>query len=299
MAHDPFLQRGYARFVDWPSHRYRRILVPLLAHVTAVSRPWIPFAYATWMLVFLFVGVQLSGSVGRGLVFAALPSTWISLDRMVLDMPCLAFLVVALWLWATGRRYWAALPLMLMCLTRETGLVLTLAFILAALADRRQWRLAAVLSSSVIPTLLWSYWLGLRFDAFLQNWMHLSLNSFGVFFNRFAGYSAAGLLEQVLLPLDTVAFIGFLVVLVWGLQQYRRRDPLGLAAFFQSLLCLYLICVEDWTHVYDHGRLSAAILLAMGYEAVDRRNWMLLLPVATLSMRVAIQISPQIYRFQL
>lgn len=297
IAHDPLFKLSYNRFVDWPSLRYRRILVPLLANLTALSRLWIPLAYVGWMLGFLFIGIWCCGSVSRGLVFAFLPSTWISLDRMVVDMPCLALLVAAVYIWKREARYWVILPLALACLARETGVLLCGAFAAAALADRFQWRLAAVVSAATLPALAWSYWLALRFEAHMRNWAQLSLNSFSVFWSRLAGYASAETLEKILLPLDLAAFCGFLAALCWGLLQYRRRDPLGLAAFLQSLLCVYLILVEDWTHVYDHGRLSAAVLLAMGFEAVDTRKWMLLVPPAILTMRVAVQISPQIYRF--
>jgi hypothetical protein len=298
IAHDPFLKLGYDRFVDWPSLRYRRILVPLLANLTAVSRAAIPFAYVCWMLTFLFVGVWLSGSVARGLVFAVLPSTWISLDRMILDMPLLAFLAVALHLWNRGdRHYWAALPLALACLTRETGVVLSVGFALAALLAARRWRLSALLLGSAVPAALWSGWLSMRFETHMRNWTQLQLNSFGILGERLLDFPSAAGLERILLPLDFLAFCGFLAALIWGLLQFRRRDPLGLVAFLQAALCVYLIGVEDWTHVYDHGRLSAAILLAMGFEAVDQGNWRLLIPIATLTLRVAAQMSPQVYRF--
>src|SRR5579862_816549 len=46
LAHDPFLEKGYFRYVDAPQLRFRRLLVPLAAWLIGFGRqPWIDGAY--------------------------------------------------------------------------------------------------------------------------------------------------------------------------------------------------------------------------------------------------------------
>ena len=48
-AHDPFNLKGYSRFMDDPSYRRKRALVPLLAWAAALGQQrWIDFTYFVW-----------------------------------------------------------------------------------------------------------------------------------------------------------------------------------------------------------------------------------------------------------
>lgn len=57
VAHDPFMQRGFARYVDVPTDRYRRILFPALAYLLAAGhQPWIDGSYIAVIALFVFAG---------------------------------------------------------------------------------------------------------------------------------------------------------------------------------------------------------------------------------------------------
>ena len=58
MAHDPFLRRGWAKFVDNPGLRWRRILVPALAHAVVFGDDErVDSAYLSVLLGFCARGV--------------------------------------------------------------------------------------------------------------------------------------------------------------------------------------------------------------------------------------------------
>ena len=58
IAHDPFLTRGYLRYIERPVMRYRRILVPFLAFALACGRqPYIDAGFIATILLFLSLGV--------------------------------------------------------------------------------------------------------------------------------------------------------------------------------------------------------------------------------------------------
>src|SRR5882724_6799272 len=57
IAHDPLFRRNFARDLDMPRVRYRRILVPGLAALLSLGRDqWVDRAYFTTILGFVFLG---------------------------------------------------------------------------------------------------------------------------------------------------------------------------------------------------------------------------------------------------
>jgi len=69
LAHDPFLRRGYARYLDSPQLRARRLLVPALAWLFASGRDeWIDKAYIAVEMLFVGLGVYWCARLlaGRG-----------------------------------------------------------------------------------------------------------------------------------------------------------------------------------------------------------------------------------------
>ena len=74
IAHDPFMQRGYAPFMDNARFRYRRILLPALAFILAGGRqPAIDGAYIAANLLFLFLGAWW---LGRFLAISGRSPAW-------------------------------------------------------------------------------------------------------------------------------------------------------------------------------------------------------------------------------
>ena len=102
LAHDPFLQKGYFRYVDAPQLRFRRLLVPLAAWLFGFGqRHWIDDAYIAVEMLFLALGgywcARLLARRGRsplwGLLFVVVPATLASFDRMLVDGPLVALFV--------------------------------------------------------------------------------------------------------------------------------------------------------------------------------------------------------------
>lgn len=181
VAHDPFLRRGFSRHVDLPRHRYRRILVPGAAWLLALGRDRaIDAAYIAVILAFVGLGaywmsriaVHCGHSPAWGLLFLALPSTIIGLDRMVIDLPlaalCAGFACYAL----TGQSWKVYLVAALAGLTRETGLLLVAGACAAELLRGRARR-AALFATAAFPCAAWCVWVHantpdypLRFQSF-------------------------------------------------------------------------------------------------------------------------------------
>jgi len=163
IAHDPLLQRHYDGFIDAPRLRYRRILMPGLACLLVGGRPGsIDAAYIAvcWLFVGLgtFCLAQLAADAGRsvwwGLLFLITPATLMALDRMTVDIALTALAAASLL--AARKRRWLLLWIALAgaMLSRETG-VLAIVAVALWLARQGKFRLAAALSSSVLPAIAW------------------------------------------------------------------------------------------------------------------------------------------------
>src|SRR5581483_6603235 len=92
LAHDPSLRRGFGRYVDGPRLRFRRILIPALAWILGGgSDSAIDVTYVAAMLAFVAGGAfwfaEYAAALGRsvlwGFAYLLLPSTIISIDRML------------------------------------------------------------------------------------------------------------------------------------------------------------------------------------------------------------------------
>ncbi len=164
IAHDPFFQRDYSRYVDDGRLRYRRILVPLAAYVLSGGRQsLIDYSFVAVILLSVFAGCYWSSCYfvlhGRnawwGLVFLLVPATITSVDRMLVDATLAALFAGFLIYTERGdtRGLWAVC--LLAALTRETGLFLAAAVVLAALLQR-DIRRAAVFGAALLPAAAWA-----------------------------------------------------------------------------------------------------------------------------------------------
>jgi len=170
LAHDPSLQKGYSRYVDWPQMRFRRLLVPLAAWVLALGQnSWIDPAYIAVEMFFVGLGVywcsRLLARHGRsplwGFLFVAVPATLASFDRMLVDGPLTA-LFAGFLLYCEEEdwtRVWVLA--MLAALTRDTGLLLGAALVTDRLLHS-DWRRAIWYACSAAPAAVWYAYLAAR-----------------------------------------------------------------------------------------------------------------------------------------
>ena len=302
IAHDPFLRSDLKNYVDDQRLRYRRILIPLLAYGLALGHAGlINGAYEFVCLLAIGLGVYWSCSFAQnaglaaawGLVFLAVPAIPITADRLVVDAG-LAALTVAFVYYRRSSSWKLFLVLACAFLTRETGLLLVVAYCIY-LAWRREFRTAGLFLLSAAPAAAWygfvqwntpgnSYRLSVApFATILQALEHPLQYPPSVPFAaavRMGDYFAiAG------------ALIGFGMAIVWFAR--RPCDPLRIAAILFTLLGLLVDITDQWYTVYAFGRYYTPMLVCLSGMAAQSRNPWLLLPVAMMLPRIAIQLAPQ------
>jgi hypothetical protein len=305
IAHDPLMRdKGLSRFVDSPRLRYRRILVPALAWLLALGRTgWIDGMYFTVNLLFVGLGVFWSAEwlrghsrhPGWGLLFPLLPSTVMSVDRLVVDV-ALGALAIAFVLYSKRPCWQLYLVLAAATLTRETGLLL-LAGYCGYLLFQRRWATAVLFCSSAAPAALWYGYVQLHLapDHHTTNWLPLP-ELFGAILHPVT-YPAGVPLVPLVQAADLLALAGMLLAIALAILLVARGcfQPECLAALLFALLGILFLLQrsEEWQNVYGFGRAWSPLLLFLAVQAVRRRSSVWLLPWAMMVPRVAIQLAPQ------
>lgn len=298
LAHDPFLSRGYSRYVDSPQLRFRRVLVPLASWLLALGQDrWIDRAYIAVELLFLGLGVYCCARlmVRRhrpafwGLLFLGVPATMASFDRMLVDGPLVALFAGFLLYCEEERwtRVW--LLAMLAGLTRDTGLLLAAAL----LTDRlwhRDWRRAAWFASSIIPAILWYGYLAAHFppDGPVPI---LELPVWGLVRRLlwFRPYPDAGM-QLLLRVTDVLAVLGLVGTIVVALHwlQARGFGPVTLCVGLFAALGLVLGAPAHMRDAFGFARPVSPLLLWVMLEAVSRKAWTALAPPLLVSLSVSL-----------
>ena len=163
IAHDPLFRRGFDRYIDAPRLRYRRILIPALAFIISAGQDrWIDTALIALNLLCIFAGAYWLSRYARryghhpawGALFLLVPAVLVSLDRLTADLALTALCVgFALYL-SEKRAAELYMVLLLAPLARETGLLLTAAYCIVLLFERRG-KAALIFATSAIPALAW------------------------------------------------------------------------------------------------------------------------------------------------
>ena len=297
LAHDPFLRKGYTRYMDGPQLRVRRILVPLAAWLLGFGqRAWIDGAYVAVEMIFLGLGVywcaQLLESRGRssvwGLLFVAVPGTLCSFDRMLLDGPLTA-LFAGFLLYSEEQRWnrvWVIA--MLAALTRETGLLLIAGLVMHQLL-RRDWGRAAWFASTAGPALAWYAYLATRLPtAPLQIF---SVPAWGLFQRLFVFRSFPDPRVQWLVRVtDVLAVLGLVLSIVLAARWIQKRGctPVTLSVGFFVALALVLGSPVHMIEAYGFGRPVSPLLLWVMIEAVSGSQWAALAPPLLVSLSVSV-----------
>ena len=314
VAHDPFLQGDFARYIDSPVLRYRRILVPGLAFLLAGgSQPWIDASYVAVVAAFTWLGsywlsryaAALGFHPAWALMFLLVPATLVSMDRMTVDGALAALTAGSAYFSVRRSTVRLYLVLVLACLTRETGALLVAGCCLSELAARHFAR-AFLWSTSCLPTLGW-YW-------FLNGHLHVAGAAPGIprwVFRRFGPGILGRLFHPLPYPfprsvnllaqsLDVMALTGIVLAVIAAILLWRVRPPNAnlLAAVCFVVLVAAMTSPHFWDHCYNFARVFSPLLLLIIMEAMawrPRRGWwwLAVVPMGLVDSRIALELASQ------
>jgi len=301
LAHDPAPWGTMAAYLDEPSLRYLRILLPACSYWAAWGREQrVDWAYRLLGLAFLLVGAWslalLAHEHGRspliGWWFYALPASLIFVDRMTVDHVLCALALAFFLAYARGRRWGAYMLAALAPFARETGIVLAGSWMLVEWA-RRRWRAGASVALVLLP---WAAWvatvvsrLGLP-SAGLERWPALSITH--AFFHP-ASYPELSWFGTLVAWWDRLALGAGCWLMFFAFWQSRKRPRLlaAVAALGFTLVAVGFQKDEAWLAVYNYGRLlsPAASLLLVARLERQQSLWPVVGPIVVMDSRVILQ----------
>jgi hypothetical protein len=304
VAHDPLLQHGLARHMDWPRQRYARILVPGLAALLAAGQSrHVDAAYISVNLLFLFAGIYWLGRFigiytfhpAWAVLYLLAPATVVSLDRLTVDL-ALVSLAIGFALYVTeDRPREIHLILVLAPLARETGFLFTAAYVLAELRERR-FNKAFLFATSAVPALGWYAFLTARTSGYnVMSWLaSLPLASLANRMLNPVHYASAPAVALAASLLDELALAGalFSLILPFWLLRKNWSWPLQWVAILMAVGSLNLGPLF-WMEAYAFGRILSPLLVVLALFAVWSRSWAPLLPLVMVVPRVIFEMGGQ------
>ena len=306
IAHDPWLKKGLVAYVDVPRLRYRRILVPAIAHLLALGRdPFIDGAFIATNLIFVFLGVYWLGlwCVRRGwkaiwgAAFLLVPATLISIDRLTIDIS-LAALCVAFALFAEQERKGAVWPILAAAgLARETGLLLVAGYAAFLLLNGR-WFRALLSTSAVFPALAWFAYVQAHTADYSDQWA--SVVPLAGWVGRILHpmrytYGGPVLVAATLLDYAALAGMGIAIVLALRMARELKRSPAVASVVLFALLAIFISSGDVWSEVYSFGRVFTPLLLLLPLASAASELRLHLVPMALVSPRVGLQFGTQVF----
>lgn len=265
IAQDPWMLRGTGGYIDSPRLRYRRILVPAMAWMTAWGNPRAAtYTYIGVVLLFLSLGSywlsRYAAAIGQspwwGLAFLLSPAAFLSLDRLCVDMALAALTIAFALYWKDAPKLYVVL--VFATLAKETGFLLLAGYCIYELLHKR-WSRIVVMATAGIPAALWflyvqrhtpdyaTAWIQLPFSAVLEGMLHP-----GLYPNR----------PWYIVPFDYLAWVGMLVAIVFAIFRWRKDDPVSRAALLFALLAA-TIDFNVWQEVEGFGRAFTPLLLLL------------------------------------
>ena len=288
LALDPWTDRqeDHGVRLDRPEYRQQRILYPLLAHALALGRAdRVPAALVAvnglCVVVLAGLGAALARRCGRsawlGLAFSLYPGLLLAFARDLAEICEVTAAAAGLLLLRGSHARWAAVPLSLAVLARESAILLAGAVFLAWL-PRRGW-LACAATDARPPAiawlapaatfLAWQAWIAARWEvAFLFGTSGRGIEKSGL---GWLGRLAGTLHGEPPQPLVTALEIGWLLAVAAALLLVLRASRASLAEKLAALLLGALLLsrgesvwIEDWAflRVSSSFWLTALLVLA-------------------------------------
>jgi hypothetical protein len=306
ITHDPLFLRGLDHYIDAPRLRYRRILIPALAFTASAGQDrMIDAALVAVNLLFVFAGTywlsRYACSYGRhpawGMLFLLVPAVLVSLDRLTVDV-ALTALCVGFALYIREKRPRELYVVLLLApLARETGLLLTAAYCIVLLSERRS-KVALVFATSTIPAIAWY--------AFVRSHT-VPYDSSG----WFTPVPFAGLVDRMIHPVT----YPFLPIVKWAAEVLDECSLAGVAlAFFLSFrwpsqlprplaLAALLITFSGitlgnpfWGDVFAFGRVFSPLVVLVALQGFSTRSWWAALPLALIDPRIGLQLGYRVFQ---
>jgi hypothetical protein len=222
-----------------------------------------------------------------------MPAIPIAMDRLVVDVG-LAALTAAFLYYSRSPSWKLFLVLACAALTRETGILLILAYC-ASLLWRREVRMAAIFALSAIPAAAWYAYVQARTEGKPYSLSPVPLSAILRVLKTPWQYPAGTPLVGAVHAADYLALAG--VLLAFGLTLYwflrGPFEPPRIAAALFALMGLILQRTDHWQNVYDFGRVYTPLLLCLAAVAAQYRKPWLLAPIGMILPRVAVQLTPQ------
>ncbi len=307
IAHDPFLRSDLKNYVDDPRLRYHRILLPFLAYALALGHSsLIDRAYEVVFLLSVGLGVYWSSRFAQstglaaawGLLFLAMPAIPITMDRLVVD-GVLAALTAAFVYYIGSPERWSQpkLFVVLACaaLTRETGFLLVLAYCIY-LAWRREFQMACVFLLSAAPAVAWYGYVQAKTRAMAYEFSTIPFSAIVRVLGHPWKYPPGTPFAGAVVVADYLALAGVLLAFGFAFLWFARTpdNPLLICAALFAALAVAFQRPDHWQNVYDFGRVYTPVLLCLSGVAATSRNPWLLMPLALMLPRIAIQLTPQV-----
>jgi hypothetical protein len=309
IAHDPFMQRGYAPFMDNARFRYRRILLPALAFILAGGRQSaIDAAYIVANLLFLFLGAWWIGRYlaisGRSptwaILFVLVPAVLTSLDRLTIDLSMTALCMGFLFYARIESRWRLCAVLVLACLTRETGVVLIIAFCVYLLA-RHRFVQAALFATAALPASLWYLFVNARTPEPLghltsvmpvDRWSNLiPLRGIVETLLHPFQYPGSPVVNAGIRTFDYLAMAGILMACVLAFYILYKK-PFGYIEIAAALWAGLALCLPSgvWVDCCSSGRVFSPLLIFLVLRSAGHPAIIWALPLILVSMRTWLQL---------
>jgi hypothetical protein len=311
IAMDPFFSKGYAQFIERPSYRYTRILLPLMAHGLALgASPLIPYTYALVVIAGLALGccyfLKIIRFYGANeffvLPYAVSLGMCVAMKRMLPDVVAINLVVVAVYYHITDKKNLFVLFAALAVLAKETMALVPISIFLSSLWEEKKLSPAAF--AYLVPLLVLFLWQGVIYlnlppDAHAGNadvvtagaGEHVKMLAgsvpkvreylWGLTF-PFLGMAKRfwflmrifpeGFINMVNLVLYGFLIVAFLVLLI------RRVDSLYLVFAVYGLLISCLRHDGFWLDAYSYSRLAHPIIIFSMIAFFRERKTVLLVP---------------------
>ncbi len=305
MAHDPFLQKGFAQYQDAARLRYRRILVPAAAYLLAGGKDrFVDTALFGVIWISIFLGAYwlsryasfCSWRPAWGLAFLLVPATIVAIDRTVVDVTLTALALGFAWHSREGPSWKVYLVLVCAALTRETGILLPAAYSAYLLWNRRM-RLAAVFATSVLPALAWQHFSVPQTTGDIpigvgENPLHIFLH-FSLL--RHGRYDLPAGLALSMTVLDYVLAAGVLLSVLLAVWFFFRKPRLpeafgSLSFAALMVLTMLMVTLQD---PFTYSRLASPLLVLLAARAMRESRWAGCVPLLLVTLRTAAQLAPQ------